>query len=144
MCETILMSIKPKYAKKIYTGEKTIEIRKRAPKHGAKVIIYETAPVQAVTGMFFINNKTRHNVIECVVKTAVEKGCVTEKEFKEYTKSSKGVSFIHIKSAVKADYPIKLKELKEMIEDFRPPQSYYYLDREQTCDLAGRMMLNVM
>lgn len=47
-----LMSIKPKWAKELYSGKKTVEFRKTAPQPGSIVFLYETAPVQAVTGVF--------------------------------------------------------------------------------------------
>lgn len=40
--ETILMSIHPKWCEKIFSGEKTIEVRKTAPKPPFKVVIYCT------------------------------------------------------------------------------------------------------
>ena len=42
--KAILMSIHPKWAEKIFNGEKTIEVRKTAPKLGTpfKVYVYET------------------------------------------------------------------------------------------------------
>ena len=40
--ETILMSIHPKWCEKIFNGEKTIEVRKTAPKPPFKVVVYCT------------------------------------------------------------------------------------------------------
>ena len=47
-----LMSIKPKWAKELYSGKKTVEFRKSSPIVGTIVFIYESAPVRAVTGVF--------------------------------------------------------------------------------------------
>ena len=59
--EYILMSIKPHYADLIYTERKRFEYRKRAPKLvDLPILLYETAPVQKVTG-----------IIETVVKPLV-------------------------------------------------------------------------
>lgn len=46
MNKAVLMSIKPKYCEKIFNGEKTIEVRKRAPKLKPpfKVYVYCTKP----------------------------------------------------------------------------------------------------
>lgn len=50
--EYILMSIKPHYADLIYTERKRFEYRKRAPKLvDLPILLYETAPVQKVTGI---------------------------------------------------------------------------------------------
>lgn len=40
--QTILMSIHPKWCEKIFSGEKTIEVRKTAPKPPFKVVVYCT------------------------------------------------------------------------------------------------------
>lgn len=49
-----LMSIKPKWAKELYREEKTVEFRKSSPAVGSLVFLYESAPVQAVTGVFTV------------------------------------------------------------------------------------------
>lgn len=40
--KTILISIRPEYCEKIFSGEKTIEVRKTAPEPPFKAIVYET------------------------------------------------------------------------------------------------------
>lgn len=48
---TILLSIKPEYANKIFDGQKRYEYRKRIPKKEvSKIIVYSSAPEQAVIG----------------------------------------------------------------------------------------------
>lgn len=49
-----LMSIKPKWAKELYSGKKTVEFRKSSPAVGSFVFLYESAPVKAVTGVFMV------------------------------------------------------------------------------------------
>lgn len=51
----ILISIHTEFAKKIYTGEKRFELRKRAPNMtpGTRCWIYEPKPVGKVTGYFY-------------------------------------------------------------------------------------------
>ena len=49
----ILLSIHPKWAELILSGEKTIEVRKTVPKElceGERIFLYETAPVKKITG----------------------------------------------------------------------------------------------
>ena len=48
------MSIKPKWAKELYSGKKTVEFRKSSPSVGSIVFLYECAPVQKVTGAFAV------------------------------------------------------------------------------------------
>lgn len=49
---TVVMSIHPHHAGRIYSGAKTYEFRRRASGLGVgdKILIYESSPVSAVTG----------------------------------------------------------------------------------------------
>ena len=48
---TILLSIKPEYAHRIFGGQKRYEYRKRIPqKEVSKIVVYSSAPEQAVIG----------------------------------------------------------------------------------------------
>lgn len=54
--KSILMSIQPKWCEKIISGEKTIEVRKTAPKPPFKVVVYCTkAPAGSYKGNLYIN-----------------------------------------------------------------------------------------
>ena len=54
---TILMSIKPEYVNKIFSGEKRYEYRKRICKNNIeKVIVYSSYPVQKVVGELIIKD----------------------------------------------------------------------------------------
>jgi predicted transcriptional regulator len=76
----IILSIKPKWARLIYEGKKTIEWRKSFPKATKidKVFLYETAPVKQITGFFTLEE------IGCILVHSVcaqpwniiERGCV--------------------------------------------------------------------
>ena len=60
----IILSIHPKWAQKIHTGEKTVEWRKGSPKriNPSKVFIYETAPVCKVTGYIVLEGFAGLNI----------------------------------------------------------------------------------
>ena len=54
---TILLSIKPEYANKIFDGQKRYEYRKRIPKKEvSKIIVYSSAPEQALDS---VNDSSR-------------------------------------------------------------------------------------
>ena len=49
----IILSIHPKWAKLIYEGKKTLELRKNIPMNTVNIVyLYETAPICKVTGFF--------------------------------------------------------------------------------------------
>lgn len=87
--KSILLSIKPRYAKEIYAHMKHIELRKRQPNvpFGTPVYMYETLPIGKITGIFVY--------MGCIVeekesfwKRYGDLTCVTKEEFFEYYKKS--------------------------------------------------------
>lgn len=81
----VLLSIKPKWAKKIYSGEKTIEFRKSIPKNFDTlrdvVFIYETAPVKMVTGYIRIVRFDKES--SSYLKAAKEYNLFTKRYFEK-------------------------------------------------------------
>ena len=82
----ILFSFRPKYASKILDGQKTIELRRKFPAHGAggaMALIYSSSPVCVIVG-------DEH--IKCVVKLPIAQiwkhygaaACISKKDFYTY------------------------------------------------------------
>lgn len=85
--KSILLSIKPSYAKEIYAHRKHIELRKRQPNvpFGTPVYMYETLPIGKITGIFVY--------MGCIVegkesfwKRYGDLTCITKEEFFDYYK----------------------------------------------------------
>ena len=121
----ILMSIHHKWAELIYSGEKTLELRKTAPKGfekgELKVYLYET-DLKSVTGVIYVN--FCHKITEITPKI-VENSCVSLDEIEKYKAHGKGKLYAwHI---VEADYFGKdwlhLKDLGAK----RAPQSWQFV-----------------
>ena len=89
---TWILPIKPKWAADIYSGEKTIEVRRHVPaslaydslKPAFSVLLYETRPVQAITGQCMM--MTTGYSIECYAVTddQLRLACLTREEFEKY------------------------------------------------------------
>ena len=127
--KTILLAINPKWAEKIYSGEKTIEFRRIIPKCiqpgneiYVQVNLYESAPKSMITG-------------ECVMRVQsfspdgkfsddiLKKGCLTEQEMYEYSRG-RGVYALAVMAVVKWNVPV------------RAPKNFSYV-LEQTSDKYG-------
>ncbi|PJG85395.1 ASCH domain-containing protein [Conservatibacter flavescens] len=119
----ILMSIKPEYVEKIFSGEKKYELRRKIFIHRVKsIIIYSTYPVMKVVGEFEVKNikidspsnifNTYHNVI-CIDK---------EKFFKYFSNATKAYA-IEIGQVFKYEEPKTLMSLGIK----KAPQSYMYI-----------------
>ena len=131
----ILLSIRPQWVKKILNGDKTIEVRKTAPKCElpCEVYIYCTKE----NAKYFIDNKIYNAMMngKVVAKFTLnkvgnfdkksfgtyeepftrnqtellEKSCLVEKELDDYLKGKKGYAW-HIDKLVPFDRPKELKE----------------------------------
>ena len=126
----LLISIKPQYAKKIFKGEKTIELRKSAPKKvskGSYMLIYVTAPVKELWGICKIENIIKDNP-ELLWENFGEKTGISKQEFNNYYEdytNAFGIELKEIKNLL--DRSIDLDCLKTMIPGFMPPQTYRYI-----------------
>lgn len=127
----LLISVKPEYAIKIIKGEKTIELRKCAPKKVGKndyILIYVTAPVKEIWGFYKIENIIEEKPNTLWEKFG-EKTGITKQEFNDYyreNKSAFGIELQEVKNLFK--HSIKLDSLKNLIPGFMPPQTYSYID----------------
>ena len=86
----ILMSIHHKWAQLIYSGEKTLELRKTAPKGfekgEIKVYLYET-DLKSITGVISVN--FCHEITEIMPKI-VENSCLSLEESEQYKAKGRG------------------------------------------------------
>ena len=121
---SVLLSIKPEFAFKIFDGEKKYEFRKVVFKNPKvkTVVVYASSPVQKVIGEFEIEDILSSNPNEIWKKTKKYSG-ITEDFFYEYFENREIAHAIKIKGIKKYEKPLSLKD------DFKvmPPQSYLYL-----------------
>ncbi len=124
----ILLSIQPRYAKKIFEGEKKVELRRIRPnvRNGDLVIIYASSPVMAVMGSFSVDHVMMKRPRD-LWPFVEQKACVSREEFDSYYKGSRLAVGIFFSDARTVDNPLRLQEIREMWPDFHPPQGYRYL-----------------
>lgn len=132
MSKAILLSIHPKWAKKIYSGEKTVEWRKNIPNElfwGMTVYLYETSPVSLVTGYFVLDNPV---MVDMNVKPGwleqimIRNGCVTEDDLRKYQGKSERIYGWTMRYREKFDTPKTLASFGLV----RPPQSWQYVEEK--------------
>ena len=124
----ILMSIRPKYAEKIFNGTKTVELRRIKPKQlqdGDLVFVYVSAPVKSLVGAFKVA-KIIEEPIMALWKTVENKAGVSLSEFELYYQKAQSGVGIFISDIWLLPKPIQLADLKQSLEGFHPPQSYRY------------------
>jgi predicted transcriptional regulator len=123
----VLLSIKPKYAERIFSGEKKFEYRRVVwNKYGInKVVVYASAPVSMVIGEFKVAHKLckrRLNLAELWWYTYKDSG-ITFEEFLEYFTGKPNGYAIAIKEPKLYDKPRPLSDYGIK----RPPQNFMYL-----------------
>lgn len=121
----VLLSIKPRYANAILSGKKTVEFRKAVFKQAVeKVYIYSSSPEKKIIGYFTIESIDEDQPAQLWKKYGGS-GSIGEADFFEYyTGKNKGFA-IKVKSVSAFETPV---DPKSVIENFRAPQSYMYVE----------------
>lgn len=122
----VLLSIKPEYANKIFTGEKKYEYRKSLfkKKQVSSVIVYATKPVGKVIGEFEIDKIMVGNPDDIWNRTKEYAG-IARVDYCDYFKEREVGFAIGIRSTFLYDEPMELLEFNSHIK--YPPQSFRYV-----------------
>lgn len=121
----VLLSIKPEYAEKIFSGEKFFEFRKSIfsnPKVDT-VVVYATMPVGKVIGEFKIADVHSGAPADIWSKTKVGSG-ISLSFFSEYFRGRDRAYAIEVGEIRKFDAP---KSVRDFLGRDTPPQSFAYL-----------------
>ena len=120
----VLLSIKPEYAEKIFSGEKKFEFRKRAFKNNEvnTVVVYSTMPVGRIIGEFSIKQIHQDSPESIWRKTKKYSG-VDESFFNKYFDGKDLAFAIEINTPVLYEQDI---DPKEKFANFTAPQSFRY------------------
>lgn len=123
----VVFSIKPEYCRKIVTGEKTIELRRRFPMSvpaGTTALIYETSPTRALSGIAEIGKVHRRSPEE-IWEGFSDQACIARKAFDAYFDGVEHAFAIELRHGRPLPRPLELSELRDRFS-FEPPQSFLY------------------
>ena len=127
----IVMAIKPKYARMIYAGKKVWEFRKAPPPLMTEILIYESAPVSAITGSLIFSSKVEGWAMDVIEMVKMNKAftnnlCgISTDEIIAYAGKGKKVAALRVFDPKRLDKPIPMK--------VKPPQNwgtFYYPKNE--------------
>lgn len=132
-----MISIKPRHVKNIISGKKTVELRVRGMNlpEGSRLWIYTTLPVgkiQASALIDFIDLLPPKEIWKKYGKSI----CINKNEFDEYTKSRSLVAAIGLRNAKPLEKEICLEALREVEENFQPPQFFSKLHPDRALHSA--------
>lgn len=121
----VLLSIKPEYANKIFSGEKKFEYRKSIFKREIKfIVVYVTKPVGMIIGEFEID-KIISDTPKQIWDLTKEHSGIEEDKFKNYFLNKETGFAIKVKKAKLYKHSKTLKEYNPKIKV--PPQSFCYI-----------------
>lgn len=126
----VLLSIKPRFASAIFSGEKQFEFRRAIfkNKNVKKVYVYASKPIGLVIGEFEIEEVIAEepNSLWNITKSA---SGISKKYFDEYFEGKQIAYAIKVSGTQEYASPVTLMELFNIN---RPPQSFMYVDAEST------------
>jgi predicted transcriptional regulator len=134
--KTLLLSIRPEFANKIFEGTKTAELRRTRPRvtRGDWVYVYVAAPVKALRGAFRVAkviDDLPHRLWHKVKRVAG----VTRKQFDEYYKGAERAFAILLEDVQHFSESVDLTGLRKRWPGLRPPQCYLYIPTSRLASL---------
>ena len=121
----VLLSIKPKFASAIFSGEKQFEFRRAIfqNKNVGKVYVYASKPIGLVIGEFEIEKVITEDPDSLWDITKSASG-ISKQYFDEYFEGKQIAHAIKVSSVQEYAKPVTLMELFNID---RPPQSFMYV-----------------
>ena len=122
----LLLSIKPRFADAIFTGHKTVEIRRVRPRlrSGDLVFVYVSSPRCTLEGAFEVERLLEAEPKQ-LWKSVAGRAGLTRSEFDDYLSGTDVAFGIVIRRRWQLAEPLHLKKMRK--RRFDPPQSYQYL-----------------
>jgi len=120
----VLLSVRPEYAEKIFSGEKQYEYRRRVFREPVDiVVIYSTQPEGRIVGHFNIARILHSEVDELWRQTGHSSG-LSYARYCQYFHGQRDGYALAIRDPREYDDPVNPREL---LGNFHPPQSFQYL-----------------
>jgi predicted transcriptional regulator len=117
--------IKPIYSERIFSGEKTFELRKKLPNSDvAYIIVYSTVPVGKVVGYAKVKALHKKSLGELWDMVSRHAG-ISEQDYRAYFDGADCACAIEIESVKRFVRPFPVSEISS---GFIIPQSFCYLD----------------
>ncbi len=128
---SVLLSVRPRFARGLLEGTKTAEVRRRFPSvpAGTELFVYSSTPIRAVLGTLILEG------IDLVQASDVWAGFsdrieIGSSELDTYLAGKREASILGVTSPDLWPNPVPLSRMRERI-GLQPPQSWRYLDPEK-------------
>jgi predicted transcriptional regulator len=131
-----LLSLRPRFAKGLLAGTKTVEVRRRAPSltPGMVCLLYASSPDRALVGSARIG--AVHTAAPRILwRDWGDRTGLQASEFFDYLSDLSSAYVISIRDPVPLEQPIPLAELRHRQASFVVPQSYRFLGQDEWSNL---------
>ncbi|WP_223627105.1 ASCH domain-containing protein [Microbacterium sp. EST19A] len=131
MTRALFLSIKPRYARAILEGRKTIEVRRKFPDlpAGTTIVLYSSSPERAIVGTVRLKqaSKLPPDRVWELHSDAID---IPEDALGEYLQGTDASTLLEVERPRAWERPVSLASLRDLL-GFGPPQSFRYLDSLQ-------------
>ena len=119
----------------IFDGRKLWEYRRSPPKLEGSIltIIYDSGKEKAMVGEFVTVRVLRKPLDELISET-LHQSTSTKEGLTEYFSGLNTCSALRVESPSKYKSSLPLREIRELVSGFSPPQNFIYLRRESERD----------
>ena len=124
----ILLSLKPRFAKAILSGRKTVELRRVGLKAEPplQALLYASSPERSLLGVCNVVAVRSGNPETLWDEHREDTGLKHDEFFAYFKGASKGTA-LTLTDLHQFDPPVSLEEIRAALSGFRPPQSFAYL-----------------
>ena len=136
--KNVIISIKPEYALKIISGEKTVELRRKFPIddiEGGIALIYASSPIQEIIGYAIIARVKRLSISQ-LWKTCGKRACVTKEFFYSYFEGLEHGFALEMSEPVRLSIPLDIRRMEEEFLVSAPQSFRYAPDKVLDCVAA--------
>ncbi|MCL4233466.1 MAG: ASCH domain-containing protein [Deltaproteobacteria bacterium] len=126
--KVLLISIRPEFAGKVLSGEKTVEFRRVRPnvQPGDVCVIYASGKTRALVGAFEIGGILDSSAAGMWRRWGEVSG-TTRAAFMAYFDGASRAYGLEVRDPFTFASPMPLSDIRRVWTEFRPPQSYCYV-----------------
>lgn len=137
MSRPLLLSVRPRFARALLGGTKTVEVRRRFPalEAGTTVVIYASSPEKAVLGTMRVERVAQIPASDLWARHSGSIG-IGEAELDAYLEGASVSSTIQLVEPQTWSRSVPLDQMRESL-GLEPSQSFRYLDPAQLSALLA-------
>lgn len=132
----LFLSLRPRFAELLLSGEKSVELRRVRPSvsAGTTVLLYASSPRMTLVGRAQVAEVDVGRLGQIWRKYGADTG-ISQREYRDYFAGLQNAVAIKLIDVQRLAKPRPLDDLRQRLAGFQPPQSYRYLDRTQVAAL---------